>query len=245
MEDKRPLPEKHYQFLLHLFDTSTTYDIHEFLMHSKIYPGEDYQSNYSDAFAFKIIVDPEIYKKYQGYLKPFGNTISAKFYEFTKVRINSVTIFPDLEKFQILENRMVPANTPWQEVNQGQSHLIDLLRTAKETIDFQNIGNAARTLLQKISSIVFDPEKHISEKPDVDLSEGKFKNRLHAFIKHELGGPENKELRDYAVSVVTTAEKSIDLANKLTHDLNANSLMAESCVISTITVISILKLIIK
>lgn len=239
------LSEKLFQYLIHLFDTSTTYDIHEFLTHSKVHIKPDYSSSFADAHGFIIIVDPEIYKKYQGYLKQFKGSISSKFYQFTQTPITKVDIYPDLSKFQILENRIVPINTPWQEINSRQSHLLNLLRTAKETVDFQNIGNTSRTLLQKIASTVFDPAKHIAEEKDIDLGEAKFKNRLHTYIKVELGGKENKELRDYAVSVVTTAEKSIDLANKLTHDLNANSLMAESCVISTITVISIIKLIQK
>lgn len=140
-----------------------------------------------------------------------------------------------------MQGRIVPINTPWQDINSGQNHLLSLLRTAKETIDFQNIGNSARTLLQKLSNILFKPEIHIPEESGIDVSEGKFKNRLHTYIKAELGGKNNKEMRDYAVSLVTTAEKSIDLANKLTHDLNANSLMAESCVISALSVIGLIK----
>jgi len=58
-----------------------------------------------------------------------------------------------------------------------------------------------------------------------------------------LHGIGNKELLDYCESVITTTEKSIDLANKLTHYLNASSMMAEFCVISTVTAISIIKLI--
>lgn len=245
MADQTLLPEKPFQYLVHLFDTSTTYDVHEFLTHSKIYTSRDYGSSFSDAYAFRIVVDPEIFKKYQGLLKQFKGSISSKFYQFTQVSITKVEVFPDLNRFMILENRIVPINTPWEQINKSQSHLLELLRTAKETIDFQNIGNASRTLLQNLSTIIFKPEKHKPENPDIDVSEAKFKNRLHTYIRCELGGSENKELRDYALSVVTTAEKSIDLSNKLTHDLNANSLMAEFCVISTITVISILKLIDK
>lgn len=245
MTDQTLLPKKPFQYLLHLFDTSTTYDVHEFLSHSKVYTSRDYSSGFSDAYAFRIVVDPEIFKKYQSILKQFKVSISSKFYQFTQIPITKVDVFPDLNRFMILENRIVPINTPWEQINKSQNNLLEQLRTAKETVDFQNIGNTSRTLLQNLSSIIFKPEKHKPEKPDIDVSEAKFKNRLHTYIKYELGGSENKELRDYAISVVTTAEKSIDLSNKLTHDLNANSLMAEFCVISTIAVISLLKLIDK
>jgi len=118
MHDDDELSEKYFQYLLHLFDTGTTYDIHEFLSHSKIYFRRDYSSG-SDGYALRILVDPEIFKKYHGHL------------------------------------------------------------------------------------------------------------------------------REYAISMVSTAEKSVDLANKLTHDLKAGLFMAESCVISTITVVSLIKVIEK
>ena len=239
------LPEKTFQYLLHLFDTSTTYDVHEFLAHSKIVAEKDYTSGVSNAKGLFILLDPEIFKKYQGRIKQFESAISFKLAQFTNTYISSVNTYPDLERFQILENRIMPINTPWQEVNSGQTHLLSLQRTAMETIDFQNIGNSSRTLMQKVASIVFNPIKHLCTDKNVDLGEGKFKNRLHTYIKCELTAIENKELRDYSFAVIATAEKSVDLANKLTHDLKANRLMSELCVISTITVVSIIKLIAK
>jgi hypothetical protein len=245
MSDDSQLSEKLFQYLLHLFDTPSTLDVHEFLTYSTIYKERDYFSNFTDAYEFLIIVNPEIFKKYQYFIERFEDSISDKFHQFSHVYITRVKTIPDLNKFQILENRIVPINTPWQDINSGQNHLLSLQRTAKETIDFQNIGNSCRTLLQKLANIVFKPEKHISENTAIELDESKFKNRLHTYIRIELAGSNNKELRDYALSVITTAEKSVDLANKLTHDLNATPLMSESCVISTITVISIIKLIEK
>jgi hypothetical protein len=245
MDANTLLPEKIFQYLIHLFDTSVTYDAHEFLIHSSIHREKDYSSPFSDAYRLFIIVNPEIFKKYQGQIKQFENTISSKIYQFTHSHISKVSTVPDLRNFQILENRIVPINTPWEDINAGQKHLLNLQRMAKEIIDFQNIGNSCRTLLQKLANIIFKPTKHISEDKSIDLSESKFKNRLHTYIRVELAGSNNKELRDYALSVITTAEKSVDLANKLTHDLNATPFMAESCVISTVTVINIVKLIEK
>lgn len=244
MEEKR-LNDKLYHYLLDLFDTRTTYDIHEFLTHSVIYIEDNYSIAIKDGKIMHIVVDPVIYKKYQGLLHQFKPSIRQKFMEFSHRIITKVEVYPDLNKFQILQNAIVPIITPWEEINKKQDHLINLLKTAKETIDYQNVGNAARTLLQKLADIVFKADKHKSDTPDIDLSEGRFKNRLHTYIKSELGGKENKELRDFAISAITTAEKSVDLANKLTHDLNADSLLAETCTISVITVVSIIKLTIK
>lgn len=237
------ISEKLYQFLVHLFDTRTTYDIHEFLLHSEIHVQIDFNSKLLTPGDMHIIVDPEIYKKYNGSLNSFKSEIGSKYREFAHMTITGVQVYPNLNKFQILNNRITPVVTPWEEINSLQAHLIDQLRTAEKTIDFQNIGNTSRTLLQKVANHVFDPLKHIA--PDaIDLGEAKFKNRLHTYIKTELANSK-QELRDYAISVITTAEKSVDLANTLTHDLKANLMMAESCVISVVTVISLVKMIEK
>lgn len=236
----KPVSENFFQYLLHLFDNPATVDIHEFLSHSTI----EFEEGAYGEVSFHITVHPEIFKKHHGYLTQFENSIKYKSQIIAPdLRIKKISVFPDLEKFQIIANRIVPVYTPWEEINSDQNHLISLLRLAKETIDFQNIGNCARTLLQKIANTVFEEKKHVAEDPKVGLSEGQFKNRLHTYIKFELQGNTHKKFRDYAESVITTAEKSVDLANELTHDLNANSFMAESTVISTITVISIIKLI--
>jgi hypothetical protein len=245
MRDSDKLDEKIYQYLIHLFDTSTSYDIHEFLINSEIFYKGDWRTSHSDAKELIIKTDPEIYKKYQGYVDRFADSIAKKLSSFSKMFITHVEVFPSLERFQFLSNRIIPILTPWEEINDLQNRLLDQLRTAKETQEFQNIGNSSRTILQKLSNIVYDPSKHKALDPNIDLSAGKFKNRLHSVIKSEIADKEIRELRDYGESIVTTAEKSIDLANKLTHDLNAVRMMAESCVISVVSVISFLNLILK
>ena len=242
--DKK-LPEKIYQYLLHFYDAPDTSFIHDFVVHCDMYTSPDYGSSFSGAQRLFVIVHPDVYKKHSSILKNLEKIIWNKLEEISDICITAIKIYPDLNKFQILKNNYTPIVTPWEEINNGQNHLIDLLRTAKETVDFQNIGNTSRTLLQNISNIVFDKARHVSDIPNIDLSEGKFKNRLHTYIKCEMGGQENKEIRDFAISVITTAEKAIDLANKLTHDLKANSMLGESCVISTIAAVSIVRLIRK
>lgn len=243
MDKDLKLPENLYQYLIHLYDTSTTRDVQEFLIHSEIFRERTYHSGFDEAYKFYIIVDPEVYKKYQNRIRLFEDEIRAKFYQFSHQFVSNVDTFPNLHKFQILKTPIAPIKTPWEEINSGQNHLLGLQRSANTSLDYQNIGNTCRTLLQKLADVVFDPLKHTADDKNIDLGVSKFKNRLHTYIKVELAGSNNKELRDYALSVITTAEKSADLANKLTHDLKADSLMSESCIISTITVISIVKLI--
>lgn len=233
------LDEKVYQYLLHFYDKPGDELFSNFVRHSDIFIKKD--SSRTRALMY-IYVDPELYKELGTNIENIKKVIANAVDKMTDIAIMMVYARPDLRKFQIIKNNYTTVQTPWEQVNNGQNHLLNLLRSASNTVDFQNIGNTSRTLLQSISNIVFDPNKHLPD-IEIDLSEGKFKNRLHTYIKCELSGHENKELRDFAISIINTAEKSIDLANKLTHDLKASLMLAESCVISTIAAIGIIRLI--
>lgn len=238
------IDETIFQYLIHLMDNDENKDIYEFLIYSDIYADLDYSSSWSGAIKLTIVTHPEIFKKHRKLLQFFNNTIKKEFYNFTGALVTNIINRPDLNKFQLLNNRYSSIVTPWEEINKYQNELIEQLRKANEVIHFQNIGNTARTIMQKISNIVFDPSIHKAPE-NIDVSEGKFKNRLHTYIKTELGGSENSEIRNYAISTIDAAEKAIDIANKLTHELNANKFIAESCVISTISAINIINSIYK
>lgn len=234
------LDEKVYQYLLHFYDKPGDELFSNFIRHSDIYIQNNSIGTRASMY---IYVDPELYKELGTNVENIKKVIANAVDKMTGIGIMLVYARPDLRKFQIIKDNYTTVQTPWEQVNNGQNHLLNLLRSAQNTVDFQNIGNTSRTLLQSISNIVFDPNKHVPDVEGLDLSEGKFKNRLHTYIKCELAGQESKELRDFAISIINTAEKSIDLANKLTHDLKASLMLAESCVISTIAAIGIIRLI--
>lgn len=244
MGNLQKIDEKIFQYLIHLMDSTETAKIHDFLVHSDIYTQPDFSSSWQGAIGLTIVTHPDTYKEHNIELNDIKKSITKKLTEFSQIIITSIRVIPDLRKFQILNNRYSPVNTPWEEINNYQNILLEQLRTASEPIEYQNIGNTGRTIMQKISNLVFNPLIHKAPE-NVDLTEGRFKNRLHTYIKSTLGGADNKEIRDYALSVVDTAESSIDLANKLTHSLNADSFIAESCVISTISAINLIKIIVE
>lgn len=234
-----PIHEKTYHYLLSLFDTGRTPEIFEYLKHSGI---AEERIGFHLGIILHLVVDHEVYKKYDGAQNAIKERIAKKYQEITGTRVRKVETIPDLTNFQIVQNAIITISTPWGEINDSQEHLIKLHRNAKTPVDFQNIGNASRTLLQKLANTVFNSAIHVATDPKTDLSAGKFKNRLHAFIRCELGD-QNEELQKFATSSVNTAETAVDLANKVTHDLNATRLAAEVCAISTIMVVSIVKLI--
>lgn len=233
-----------FQYLIYLLDNEDTQNIHDFLIHSEmLYALDMFSVNRNDR-KLKIISDPDIFKKYYSQFNELKQVIKKKIFDISSVNITTIKIEPNLKKFQISENRYVPVLTPWEEINNAQNNMLEQFRKASESIDYQNIGNTCRTIMQKISNIVFDLQKHIAPS-NIDVSEGKFKNRLHTYIKTELGGRDNEEIRDYSLSIINTAEKAIDLANTLTHSLNADSFISESCVVSTISAINIVRIIEK
>jgi hypothetical protein len=235
--EKQEISEKIYRYLIELYDNHRTKLYHEILIHSKIYV-----QNFYPKKRLIFIIHPEIYKKYDTQLDSITKDIRRKIKQITNASFNEIHYIPDWNKFQILNNQIKTIVTPWEEINEYQEKLNEQLKTAEKPIDYQNIGNTSRTLMQKLARIVYNENIHKAPE-SIEVSDGKFKNRLHTYIKSELGGSSNKELRDYAVSLITTTEKSIDLSNKLTHDLDADNLMAESCVMSTITAIGLIRMI--
>jgi hypothetical protein len=66
---------------------------------------------------------------------------------------------------------------------------------------------------------------------------------LHSYIKAELVGDTSVELRKFAEAAIDMAENAVDLANAVTHRTETDKMVAEVCVMGTITVISIVNFI--
>jgi hypothetical protein len=192
-----------------------------------------------------IHTDYEIYLKYHSQVDSIAKSIKTNIEKISTLKIYTIKILPDYNKIAIINSEIKPVYTEWDEINIGQSKLIDLLKRSADSLDFQNIGNSSRTILQKVANIVFKPEKHTPKDTTIDVSPGKFKNQLHSYIKIELAGNEKKELRHFAEAAINNVEKAIDLANTLTHKLESEKVIAEVCIIGTISAISIVKLIEK
>ncbi len=238
--EKEEIPEKISQYMRHLYDKVDTADIHEFLMHSIFYIDKEYSRTTYGGTNFHAVTDPEIFKKYQGEIFSFKEKLISKFYEIWQLDVTNLRITPDLSKFHILENRIVPINTPWEQINQDQKRVLEQLRTSVSALDFQNVGNSCRSILEKLSNEVFDPRVHKADNPSIELSPGKYKNRLNTYVRCKLSS-KHKELRELAISMVNAADDSVDVSNKVTHDLNASQISAEFSVISTVTVVSLIK----
>lgn len=198
-----------------------------------------------ESYIINMHVDPDAFVKGYSLMKDISRMILQDFRRVSNYVFGELTILPDYDKFTLVDAVIQPIYTDWEEINRNQEKLLEQLKRGGEQLDFQNIGNTARTILQKLSDIVYDPLVHKPSDPKVDVSSGKFKNRLHSYIDAELKGSDNTELRQFAEAQITAMEKTIDLANTTTHKLDAKWTFAEACVVGTISVISVIKVIHK
>jgi hypothetical protein len=201
-------------------------------------------SNYGNIishYGLLLKTSPTVFSKILYETKDIERTIEHWIAKCWNENILEVHIKPDYDKISILNSEVSIIETPWEEINQLQQKLIDYMNNSNSSIDFQNIGNTSRTIMDKLSRIVFDPNVHIPNNPTIDVSKGKFKNQFHTYIAHKLSGSENKELRTFSKSAIDFTENAIDLMNKTTHKLDAQKHFAEVCIISTISVVSLIK----
>lgn len=201
------------------------------------------QRNYANTFYnLFVTVDPITFVKINKELASVKNTIKRLIGEIAiDLYINEVIIAPDYDKISIINSEVSVIQTEWEEINELQKKLIDLFKKSDGSIDYQNIGNSARTLMDKLARIVFDEKLHKPDDPKIDVRNGKFKNQLHSFIATKLHGSQNEDIRKLANAAIEFMEKSIDLMNVTTHKLDVQKHFAELCIISLINVISVIK----
>lgn len=241
--ERKELKETYFQYLLYLFDTDDYRYAHKFLKNSKIELEDTTQPYNSTSFKLFITVSPDIFKEFQNSLNSLDRIIQQKFYLVTKISVSDIEFLVDINKFTVIESRIISINTPWEEINQGQDKLIANLQNSSDSLDFQNLGNTARTIMNKLALQVFNPDLHTHTDPAAKLNNGMFKNQLHAFIKTNLKGSKHEQFRKLAEVSIEYVDRSIDFMNSTTHKIGAERHLAEVCVISTVSAVSIIKLI--
>jgi hypothetical protein len=194
-------------------------------------------------FDMDVHLNHDIYSTHYSSIEVISRKFKNDINKISELTIDKLRILPDYEKMAIVNSQIKPVYTKWEEVNLDQVKLINLLKTSSDSFDFMNVGNTSRSILLKVSNLVYDHSKHKPNYPKIDVGQDKYKNRLHSYVKAELSGESNRELRLFAESAIDTIESSIDLANALTHKTESERIFAEVCVIGTISTISIIKLI--
>ena len=194
------------------------------------------------AFNITMHVDLDIYSKHFYSITDLSEIIRQDVQKISTILIGHVKIIPDYDKIQISTSEIRPVFTEWEEINSAQVKMIEELKTSSDTFDFQNIGNIARTIFKKLSTLVFIAEKHTPTDKSVNVSADKYKNRLVYYIKAELSGDSSKQLRHFAEAALNIVDTVIDLTNNVTHKLDSEKEIAEICVASTVSAINIIKM---
>ncbi|WP_115460904.1 hypothetical protein [Winogradskyella aurantiaca] len=198
---------------------------------------------FPNAYDLKIYTIPSIYYKYFESKYLFEKETKERINKSTDYMIDSIDWILDMSKLEVNQIDVVLVKTQWDEINELQKKLVDSLKKSVDSVDYQNIGNTSRTIMDKLAREVFIKEKHVPNDPKIEVYDGKFKNQLNTYVATELKGKSNKELRKVAESSINLVSDSVDVMNKTTHKLDADKRFAELCVISTINVINVVKIV--
>ncbi|WP_308991673.1 hypothetical protein QLS71_007380 [Mariniflexile litorale] len=217
---------------------------------SEILKNSDFEFNYTgliqgdrEIFNINVHIEPKVFYKYLDTKNLIENDLRKRINEISQILVKQIRVIPDNSKVSTRKFEIRSVYTEWEEINSSQLKLIELFEKSNDSIDYQNIGNASRIIMEKIALQVFDSEIHIPENSETDIRKGKFKNQLRTFLEYELKGKKNQQLRKVSQSSIDLVCSSIDIMNVTTHKLDAEKKFAELCVVSTINLINIIKII--
>lgn len=127
--------------------------------------------------------------------------------------------------------------TGWPRVDRTLSEIRTRLELASNEEQFQSIGHLCREALISLAEIIFDPDQHPRlENDNVEPSPTDAKRRLERYLAATVKGERNYSARKYA-------KASLDLANNLQHDRNANHRDAMLCAEVTASVVNFVAII--
>jgi hypothetical protein len=215
--------------------------IHDFLKNCDVHVSDHYGIPKTRTVTFTV--SAPTFKRHEYLIEAFRSKLKEDLHKLHQFNSVKVDLTADWEKLEIVSTRIEPILTPWQEINKMQDNLMTQMQLANDTIFFQNVGNTCRHLLMKLADVVFDSKKHTPTNNSFDLGRENSKNRLWAFVLYKFpNSSTNDKVREYAESLLNCADKGINLSNTVTHALKADNFLAQSCAISTITIVHFIKL---
>ena len=191
------------------------------------------------AYHVTIHTAHEIFIKHHFAIESFQGIIKTDLNSLSPIPIEEVDILPDYNKLEIINSDIRPISTKWDEINKAQTELITQLQKTATNFEIKNIGNTSRVILKNLAKLVFKKERHTPSDKSIDVSGDKYKNQLHSYIDIELSGKSQSEFRGFADAAIEIVDKSIILANAVTHRSKSEKRIAEICVTGIVTVISI------
>lgn len=120
----------------------------------------------------------------------------------------------------------------WEEIERRMIKIKKAVSKALDIEDFQGIGLQCREVIISIAKIVYKPDLHgIYGDDGISIGESDAVRQLANYIKQNLKGKENEELRSYA-------KATNKIANALTHRRTSTKIEMLLCVNATIALIN-------
>lgn len=95
--------------------------------------------------------------------------------------------------------------TGWSRVDEEINELRRHFAAARSAQDYRNVGNDCVAVTEKLSEVVFDPDRHLREGEEIPpVSSTKI--RIDRFVEHTAAGHANKEIRKVARAVIELAQ---------------------------------------
>lgn len=123
--------------------------------------------------------------------------------------------------------------TGWPRVDEEVEALRQRFRTASAMADYRDVGNRSVAVIEALSEIVYDPDKHCPSGESVPPV-AKTDIRIGAYIDERLPGPGNEELRGLA-------KKASALAHRIKHSPSADRTRAGIAADAAILLANILR----
>lgn len=93
----------------------------------------------------------------------------------------------------------------WPDVDEAIRELRRRFETASTPADYKDAGHRCVTVLEALSSVVFDPS-HLNE-GETELAIDKTKSRIRRYVERSYGGWEHAELRSLVTATVNFAQR--------------------------------------
>lgn len=120
----------------------------------------------------------------------------------------------------------------WERIDRSLKEIKGRIKLAKNEEQFQAIGLLCRETIISLAQAIYDKHKH----PLVDNvtpSKTDAKRMIEAYIKAEIAGSSNENLRKYA-------KASLSFANELTHKRTANGKDVSICASATTSLVNLI-----
>jgi len=103
--------------------------------------------------------------------------------------------------------------------------------------DWQGVGHTCREILISLGQAVYDPNVHgATDEEGKRISDTDARRQLDAWLKHQMAGGSNKEIRAHI-------RASLDLANNLQHRRTATRQLAALCLEATASAVAVVAII--